>query len=155
MKSFSTHSGLHQGQPVRLLAPTRGLDDDGHLRTFEPGAIGIIVDIQDFGAPENVGFTVVVEHQIVNTFDETNGPITSSIEAIELTAESLLDPDTYTGAAETHASQGDPDHEVGDLQQLFRVAFNMLSAEQKKAFLFHPDVRSVLASADIVDEPQS
>lgn len=153
MKKLTIHSGLQIGQPVRLLVPTRGVDDNDVDTVLEPGAIGIISDIADYGAPQHVGVTVVIESQIVNTFDATNGPIDSNMEAIALNADSLLDAETYTNAAETHGSIDDPDHEIGDLQQLFRTAFDMLAPNQKRAFFFHPEVRSVLSSAGIIEEP--
>jgi len=61
-------------------------------------------------------------------------PITTDIE------------DLITFAAE-HGENSEPDHEVGDLQTFLRVAFNILSDEQKTTFFSHAEVASTYEAA--------
>lgn len=147
MTNPSPSPNLTVGQPVRVLVPTLGDDGNGEEQSFDAGAFAVITSIVDHGAPQHDTFTVAIEGAIVNVFDATDGPIRSFLEPIALTAHQIEDPETYISAAETHGSLDDPDHEVGDLQQLLRAAFGMLSPDQKRAFFLRTDVREVLESA--------
>jgi hypothetical protein len=62
------------------------------------------------------------------------------------------DPETFIDAATQHAEDDDPDHEVGDLQEYFRAAFELLSPEQKAAFLKDDRVQSCLVAAGVIEE---
>lgn len=62
------------------------------------------------------------------------------------------DVETYISAAEAHGSLDDPDHEVGDLQQLLTSAFGMLTIEQRTRYFLNPDVRAVLVSANVIND---
>lgn len=57
----------------------------------------------------------------------------------------LNDAETYIDAATQHGEDDDPDHEVGDLQTYFRVAFGLLTPEQKVEFSKNAQVREYLA----------
>lgn len=46
----------------------------------------------------------------------------------------LLDVETYIEAATYHGECSDPEHEVGDLQDYLRRAWELMSAEQRMAF---------------------
>lgn len=48
-------------------------------------------------------------------------------------------------AAKTHGLESEPDHEVGDLQDALRVAWELMSKTQRELFLQHDDVVAVLA----------
>lgn len=48
-------------------------------------------------------------------------------------------------AADQHgADSGEPDHTVGDLQDMLRAAWELLSTSQKRDFLMHDAVESVV-----------
>ncbi len=57
-----------------------------------------------------------------------------------------LDIDKYIDAACQHGLDSNPDHEVGDLQDLLRAMWEILSPEQKKAFTELPNIKEVLAN---------
>ena len=59
----------------------------------------------------------------------------------------LLDVNFYLGAAEQHGEDSDPDHEVGDLQDWLRVAFTIMTPEQRRAFAVRDEVRATLDAA--------
>ena len=59
----------------------------------------------------------------------------------------LLDIEFYLNAAKEHGEDSDPDHEVGDLQDLLRVTWSILTADQKAKFALSPVVSSVMESA--------
>lgn len=63
----------------------------------------------------------------------------------------LADANTYINAATQHAEDDDPDHEVGDLQEYFTIAFGMLSKKQKKAFAQNERVRELLDLGGVSD----
>jgi hypothetical protein len=71
---------------------------------------------------------------------------------LPIEAAALEDVETYISAAETHGTFDDPDHEVGDLQQLLRAAFGMLSIEQRALFALNSDVRAVLVNANVLTD---
>lgn len=50
-------------------------------------------------------------------------------------------------AANRHGEGSDPDHEVGDLQELLRAAFELLTDDAKKAFFASPAAKNVWDSA--------
>ena len=58
----------------------------------------------------------------------------------------LLDDEFYIKTAEAHGEDY-PDHEVGDLQELFRAAWSILSPEQRVVFATSPDVHRTLDGA--------
>jgi hypothetical protein len=41
----------------------------------------------------------------------------------------------FLGAARQHGADEDPDHEVGDLQDLLRAAWNLMSPDQRTALM--------------------
>lgn len=71
---------------------------------------------------------------------------------LPLEESALQNVETYISAAETHGSFDDPDHEVGDLQQLLRAAFGIMTIEQRALFFLNPDVREVLVSANVISD---
>lgn len=52
-------------------------------------------------------------------------------------------PTMLADAAIHHAEDSDPDHLVGDLQQIISTAWAVMSPDQRKAFLLSPDIISV------------
>lgn len=63
-----------------------------------------------------------------------------------------FDVETYIHAAQQHGVDEDPDHEVGDLQDMLRVAFRYLSILDRTAFARHPDVESVLVCGGVLED---
>lgn len=49
-----------------------------------------------------------------------------------------------TSAAQSHGSEGEPDHEVGDLQQCLSAAMELLTDEQKAGLEKNSSVKDVL-----------
>lgn len=64
-----------------------------------------------------------------------------------VSADVLLEPAFYVGAAQSHGESSDPDHEVGDLQDFFRAAFKIMTPEQRKAFALDETVQQTLEGA--------
>lgn len=62
----------------------------------------------------------------------------------------MQDADTYTHAAYGHGEDSEGDHEVGDLQDLFRAAWGLMTEEQKVDFLFTDQAKAVLSAAGIL-----
>lgn len=62
-------------------------------------------------------------------------------------ADVLLEPAFYVGAAQSHGESSDPDHEVGDLQDFLRAAFKIMTTEQRKAFALDETVQQTLEGA--------
>lgn len=62
-------------------------------------------------------------------------------------ADVLLEPGFYVGAAQSHGESSDPDHEVGDLQDFLRAAFKIMTPEQRKAFALDETVQQTLEGA--------
>jgi len=63
------------------------------------------------------------------------------------TAIDFTTAETYVDAAQQHGEGDDPDHEVGDLQDFFRAAFDLLTDRQKILLSKNPGVRSTLENA--------
>lgn len=59
----------------------------------------------------------------------------------------LLDIEFYIHAAQTHGEDSDPDHEVGDLQDLLREAWRHMTAAQRASFVLSDAVAGVLESS--------
>jgi hypothetical protein len=63
--------------------------------------------------------------------------------------------ESYISAAAAHGRESEPDHEVGDLQQLLRAAWGIMSPEQRAAWRDDAFVREVLEwGGDVEIEPQ-
>ena len=60
--------------------------------------------------------------------------------------------ETYIQAAKNHGELDDPDHEVGDLQDMLRIAFRLLLPGQVKAFGRAPEVEAVLDAGEACPE---
>jgi hypothetical protein len=144
--------GFTQGQLVRMLVETTGADEHDEERTFPAGAIGIIDSIQDFGGEQGIAFTIGIEGQITNVFDQGDGmPETVFFEPLGLEAHKIFDVETYIEAAAQHGEDSDPDHEVGDLQNLLRAAFAKLSHEQVLELFFQEETQNVLISGNMIE----
>jgi hypothetical protein len=61
----------------------------------------------------------------------------------------LLDVEFYLNAAEKHGADSEPDHEVGDLQDLMRALYERLTDSQRAAFAKDPHVHRVLEGASV------
>lgn len=61
----------------------------------------------------------------------------------------MLDVEFYIKAAQQHAYDSEPDHEVGDLQDFLRAMWSLLSAEQRQQFARSQSVVDVLHGAGV------
>lgn len=52
--------------------------------------------------------------------------------------------ETYISAAKQHGEDSDPDHEVGDLQDMLRSAWELLSEEQRLQLVRTPAFEETL-----------
>lgn len=59
----------------------------------------------------------------------------------------MLDIEFYIQTAETHGAESEPDHEVGDLQDFLRAAWELFTPEQKLAFSKNARVHETLQGA--------
>jgi hypothetical protein len=69
-------------------------------------------------------------------------------------ASKSLDIEDYLTAARIHGEDSEPDHEVGDLQDLLRTMWSMLTPEQRHTFAEQPKVHETLRGALTVDEDE-
>lgn len=67
--------------------------------------------------------------------------------------ESMLDIEKYIQAAKQHGEDSEPDHEVGDLQDILRSVWPLLGEDAKTVAISLPKVREVLVagSAKMMD----
>ena len=68
---------------------------------------------------------------------------------------SLLTSQYYLDAALKHGEYSEPDHEVGDLQDFFRVAWSLMTPEQRKEFALHDAVHSTLEATFFDDDEEA
>jgi hypothetical protein len=147
---------------VQMLVETSGLDADDNELTFPIGAVAIIDRIERLEGSQGIAFTLAVEGKIVNVFDEGDGlPAKKFFEPVlteradtkrPFTLADVKDADTYTHAAFVHGEDSEGDHEVGDLQDLFRAAWELMTEEQKIDFLFTDQAKAVLSAAHILTD---
>lgn len=64
-----------------------------------------------------------------------------------------IDVETMIAAAERHGAESDPDHEVGDLQQILRAAWEIMTPEQRVALAADDMVQEVLDHLDTGPAP--
>ncbi|MPR09850.1 hypothetical protein [Microvirga tunisiensis] len=149
--------GFRPNQVVQMLVPATGSNDEDNEITLDPGTLAIIASIADLGGTQGIAFTVAIGGKITNVFDQGDGmpdrkffePVTAQEpEGTKfLVLSDLEDPELYIKAARQHAEDsGEPDHEVGNLQDLFRAAMRMMTDEQKIELLFQEEVQAVLGS---------
>lgn len=101
------------------------------LRTLVLGRLGDEVDVPDEIADETSDLMVRYEEA-----------------GIELLSTTPLD--RILAAAKAHGEDDDPDHEVGDLQEVLRAAWSRMTPEQRLMLTLSPEVQAVLANgADI------
>jgi hypothetical protein len=58
----------------------------------------------------------------------------------------MHDVETVIQAARAHGEDSDPDHEVGDLQDALRVAWDVMTQLQRAQFMDDEQVKAVLAA---------
>ena len=143
-----------------MLVETSGLDADDNELTFPVGAVAIIDRIERLEGSQGIALTLVIEGKIVNVFDERDGlPAKKFFEPVlaerddtkrPFTLADVKDADTYTHAAFVHGEDSEGDHEIGDLQDLFRAAWGLMTEEQKVDFLFTDQAKAVLSAAGIL-----
>lgn len=72
-------------------------------------------------------------------------------------ASAPLDIEFYIRAAQQHGMDSEPDHEVGDLQDMVRVMWRLLPQAQREAFSRDNEMRDLVATAlcemDDEDDP--
>lgn len=70
---------IKAGDTVKILCPCEGEDHEGNYHRVPAGANGTVEMISVSGNEQGLGFTVCIpvdpEHNIVNVFDELDGPI--------------------------------------------------------------------------------
>ncbi|WP_262267114.1 MULTISPECIES: hypothetical protein [Microvirga] len=152
--------GFKKDDVVQMLVETSGLDPDDNELTFPIGAVAIIDRIERLEGSQGIAFTVAIEGKIVNVFDEGDGlPARKCFEPVlterddskrPFTLADVKDADTFTHAAFVHGEDSEGDHEVGDLQDLFRAAWGLMTEEQKVDFLFTDQAKAVLWAAGIL-----
>jgi hypothetical protein len=59
----------------------------------------------------------------------------------------IYDVEFLIEAAKQHGEDSEPDHEVGDLQEFLRVAYELMTTEQQNGFMRNYVVKQVLESA--------
>jgi hypothetical protein len=154
--------GFRTDDVVQMLVETSGLDADDNEITFPVGAVAIIDRIDRLEGSQGIAFTLAIEGKIVNVFDEGDGlPAKKFFEPIltdkddtkrPFTLTDVKDADTYTHAAFIHGEDSEGDHEVGDMQDLFRAAWGLMTEEQKIDFLFTDQAKAVLSAANILTD---
>jgi hypothetical protein len=150
--------GFRRGDVVQMLVETSGLDE----LTSPVGSVAIIDRIERLEGSQRIAFTLVIEGEIVNVFDEGDGLRAKTFFEPSLTDKDdtkrpitladVKDADTYTHAAFVHSEDAEGDHEVGDLQDLFRAAWGLMTEEQKVDFLFTGQAKAVLSAANILTD---
>lgn len=58
-----------------------------------------------------------------------------------------VDAEWFVDAATRHGEDSGPEHEAGDMQSFFRAAWDLMTAEQRQAFLSAPAVQGAVAGA--------
>jgi hypothetical protein len=81
--------------------------------------------------------------QVMTAKDNTDRPFTFA---------DVRDVDTYTHAAFVHREESEGDHEVGDLQDLLRAAWALMTEDQRIEFLFTDEAKAVLSAAGTLKE---
>ena len=121
-------------------------------------AINCLADTQ------GIAFTVAIEGKIVNVFDEGDGlparafygqrwVMTAKDGAGRpLTLSDVRNVDTYTHAAFVYGEESEGDHEIGDLQDLLRAAWSLMTEEQRIDFLFTDEAKAVVSAAGILKD---
>jgi len=146
--------GFKNGQFVRMLVETTGSDEHDEEKTFPVGTTGVIDTIENFGGKQGIAFTVAIGGAITNVFDEGDGvPFSAVFAPLGLERGRALDVETYIAAATTHGENDDPDHEVGDLQDLLRAAFSVMTESQIQDVFFRHEVQNVLVSGSVLPDP--
>jgi hypothetical protein len=59
----------------------------------------------------------------------------------------FTDIETFIAAAQKHGEDSEPDHEVGDLQDMLRAAWSIMTPEQRRTFATTEEVDNVMDSA--------
>jgi hypothetical protein len=154
--------GFKKDDVVQMLVETSGLDADDNELTFPIGAVAVIDRIERLEGSQGIAFTLAIEGKIVNVFDEGDGlpakkffePVLTDKDDIKrpFTLADVKDSDTFTHAAFLHGEDSEGDHEVGDLQDLFRAAWGLMTEEQKVDFLFSDAAKSVLSAANVLSD---
>ena len=144
---------------VQMLVEASGLDADDNELTFPIGAVAIIDRIERLDSPQGIALTLAIKGKIINVFDEGDGlpakkffgPVLTERDDTKrpFTLADVKDADTYTHAAFVHGEDSEGDHEVGDLQDLFRATWGLMTEEQRIDFLFTDQAKSVLSAAHI------
>lgn len=59
-----------------------------------------------------------------------------------------LEATDCVAAAEAHGRDSEPDHTIGDLQDYLQIAFDLMTPDQRGAYLADPRVRELLEWGD-------
>ena len=153
--------GFSKGDVVQMLVETIGQDADDNELTLPVGAVAIIDSIERLPEPQGIALTLVIEGKIVNVSMRAMVYRLRFFERVltakdgegrALTITDVRDVDTYTHAAFVHGEDSEGDHEVGDLQDLFRAAWGLMTEEQRIDFLFTDQAKAVLSAAGILTD---
>jgi len=152
---FSTPTSIHEkhgfrvGQPVRALTDIFEIkagsiciitemhasdDDSWSIEIWRPDQISlIIVDVNNPGIPiEPIGIEV----------DEIDGDF--------LTRDMFESAEFYTRVAEQNGNEAGSEAQIGNLMDLFSVAFSLLTPSNKARLLMSPEVQTLLKEADVL-----
>jgi hypothetical protein len=66
-----------------------------------------------------------------------------------------LDIDAYLGMARAHSATDDSRKWVEDLEDIIRVAWRLMTEEQKQAFRGDPEILAISEAADFADDQQA
>jgi hypothetical protein len=136
-----------------MLVETSGQDANDNELTLPIGAVAIIDHNERLPESQGIALALVVEGKIVNVFDEGDGlPSKKFFEPVRTNIDEDKRALTITHAAFVHGEDSEGDHEVSDLQDLFRAAWGLMTEEQKIDFPFTDEAKAVLSAAGILTD---
>jgi len=129
---------------------------------FPVGAVANIDCIEHRGGSRGIELTLAIEGKIFNVFDEGDRlPAKKFFEPVRtekddnkrpFTIADVKNSDTFTHAAFVHSENSEGNHEVGDLQDLFRAAWGLVAEDQKIDFLCTYAAKSALSAPNSLFE---
>lgn len=103
------------------------------------------------GGTRNVADAIEISGLLDIRDSQTNQDIPLPDNELPAILTPLMDVEYFISAAEQHGLNSEPDHEVGDLQDFMRSIWEIMSDDQKRAFMLKASVISTLEGT-YVDE---